>query len=84
MLPLMGEVTMPEVTIEEAVAQLPHLIEQLGNSDCEVVITRDQQPVAKLVGVPKNRPRPRFGSASGQVVIHADFDAPIEDFADYQ
>lgn len=75
---------MPEVTIEEAAAQLPRLIETLSQCGDEIVITQDQRPVARLVGVTDTRPRPHFGSARGEVVIREDFDAPLEDFADYQ
>jgi antitoxin (DNA-binding transcriptional repressor) of toxin-antitoxin stability system len=39
---------MSTVTIEEAQAKLPELIEQLGIGD-EIVITRGAHPVAKLV-----------------------------------
>ncbi len=72
--------------IEIAAAQidLAELIEAAKNGD-EVVITRDHLPVAKLVAVPgeKPRPRPKFGSAKGEFVMADDFDAPLEDFKEY-
>ena len=39
---------MPTLTLEEAQAQLVNLIEQLHPGE-EVVITRDQNPVARLI-----------------------------------
>jgi len=40
---------MTTVTLEEAQAQLPKLIDQLQGG-MEIIITRDQRPVARLVG----------------------------------
>ena len=47
-----------------------------------MVIARDNKPLLRLVpvGVPSRAP----GSAKGRVAIAADFDAPLEDFADYR
>jgi antitoxin (DNA-binding transcriptional repressor) of toxin-antitoxin stability system len=40
--------------------------------------------VVDLVPVPQTpHPRPKFGSAQGRVHIAPDFDAPLDDFADY-
>ena len=40
--------------------------------------------VVDLVPVPNTpRPRPKFGSARGRVHMESDFDAPLDDFADY-
>lgn len=75
---------MPTVTIEEAQAQLPELIEQLHPGE-EIVITRDQQPVARLVGEakPERKPR-RAGTMKGSVLYMApDFNAPLEEFKEY-
>ena len=75
---------MPTLTLEEAQAQLVNLIEQLHPGE-EVVITRDQNPVARLIreGVPSPRPR-QLGTLKGTVRYMApDFDAPLDDFKDY-
>jgi antitoxin (DNA-binding transcriptional repressor) of toxin-antitoxin stability system len=71
------------VTVQEAQAQLPKLIEQLHPGE-EIVIMRDQQPVARLVGATPQPPRPRqLGTMKGSVLTMApDFDAPLEDFKD--
>ena len=48
---------MTTVTIEEAQARLSELIDHLGPGE-ELVIVRNQQPVAKLVGEPTVTRRP--------------------------
>lgn len=35
------------------------------------------------VNAPSNRPKPVFGSAKGMFKLADDFDAPLEDFAEY-
>jgi antitoxin (DNA-binding transcriptional repressor) of toxin-antitoxin stability system len=69
---------MHRVTIEEAQAKLPELIAKLAPGE-EVVITRDEQPVARLVGEPRRVRKPRQpGSAKGKILYMADdFDAPL-------
>jgi antitoxin (DNA-binding transcriptional repressor) of toxin-antitoxin stability system len=72
------------VTLQEAQAHLPRLIEQLSPGE-EVVITRDHEPIARLVAVPRpiRQPRP-LGTMRGTVLRMApDFDEPLEDFKEY-
>ncbi len=59
---------MPTVTLEEAQAQLPQLIEQLHPGE-EIDITRDEKPVARLVGegTPSRQPR-QLGTLKGTVL----------------
>jgi antitoxin (DNA-binding transcriptional repressor) of toxin-antitoxin stability system len=73
---------MTRVAVDVAQKKLPSLIDDvlLGR---HVLITRDQKPVAELVPVRSARPRPKFGSAKGLVSLSSDFDAPMEDFAEY-
>jgi antitoxin (DNA-binding transcriptional repressor) of toxin-antitoxin stability system len=75
---------MPSVTIEEAQSRLPDLIESLAPGE-ELVITKDQQPVAKLAkeSVPAPPNKRRAGSAAGQVWMAPDFDEPLEEFREY-
>ena len=74
---------MPTVTIEEAQAKLRELIDGLAPGE-EVIITRNQQPVAKLVGQQRPMRKPRQpGSAKGKLVILAEDDAHLEDFKEY-
>ena len=74
---------MNTVTIEEAQAKLSELIDKLAPGE-EVIITRNEQPVATLVGQqrPIRKPR-RPGSAKGKRVILAEDDGHLEDFKDY-
>lgn len=74
---------MPTVTIEEAQAKLRELIDGLALGE-EVIITRNQQPVAKLVGQQRLMRKPRRpGSAKGKLVILTEDDAHLEDFKEY-
>jgi antitoxin (DNA-binding transcriptional repressor) of toxin-antitoxin stability system len=71
------------VTIEEAQARLPELIDRL-TAGGELTITRGQSPVAKLI-LPSTlcrQPR-KAGSARGLLTILHDDDEHLEDFADY-
>lgn len=70
------------VDLEKAKASLPDLLEAARHGE-EVVLTRDEQPVAKIVSLMPEPARPRFGSASGLVTMADDFDAPLEDFNEY-
>lgn len=70
------------VTLEEAKARLAELIDQLAPGD-EIVITRQQQPVAKLVSSrPARKPR-QPGSGQGMLTIVSDDDEHLEDFKEY-
>ena len=75
---------MSTVSIEEAQAHLPELIDKLQAGE-EIVITRDRQPVAKLLGqAPVACPPRQPGSLKGTVLYMApDFDAPLEEFKEY-
>jgi prevent-host-death family protein len=72
------------ITLEEAQAKLKDLIDKLAPGE-EVVITHNEQPVAKLVGTPLPLRQPRQpGTLRGTVLYMApDFDAPLEDFKEY-
>ena len=74
---------MPVVTIEEAQARLPELIEHLA-ADEELVITKNEKPIARLLteDKPKRQPR-RAGSAKGMLTILSDDDEHLKDFAEY-
>ena len=72
------------ITVEKAQAMLKELIGKLAPGE-EVVITDNQQPVAKLVAMPEVSRKPRQpGTLRGTVLYMApDFDAPLEDFKEY-
>jgi antitoxin (DNA-binding transcriptional repressor) of toxin-antitoxin stability system len=76
---------MTNVTIQEAQAKLPDLIHGLQPGD-EVVITENDQPVAKLMSestkpTPGLRPPPSLGK--GCLTIVSEDDEHLQDFADY-
>ena len=75
---------MTVVTIEEAQAQLPELIDKLKPGE-EVVITRNGQALAKLVGWPPAVRQPQLPGRAKDTILHMadDFDAPLEDFQEY-
>lgn len=71
------------VSIEEAQAKLPELIDHLASGE-QLVITRNSRPIARLIAQesPKRKAR-KAGSAKGILTIHADDDEHLKDFADY-
>lgn len=77
---------MSYVTIEDAHSQLAQLVDQVSKGE-EVIVVRDDKPIAKLVPLPAEEPKPKrpgFGSGKDDILYMADdFDAPLEDFKDY-
>ena len=73
---------MTQITLTEASQNLSELIEAALKGE-EIVITRENQPVVKLVPVSLVKRRPLFGSAKDLITISDDFDEPLEDFKDY-
>lgn len=71
------------VTVEEAQAQLAELIARLVPGE-EIVITRGEQPIAKLVGQKAVGRQPRQpGSAKGKLIIRTEDDEHLKDFKEY-
>jgi antitoxin (DNA-binding transcriptional repressor) of toxin-antitoxin stability system len=71
------------ISIEEAQAKLPDIIGRLGPGE-EVVIIKDDQPVAKLVRQQKAARQPRQpGSAKGILIINVEDEEHLEDFKEY-
>lgn len=75
---------MSSLTVQEAQATLSELIHNLKPGD-EVVITDNDQPVARLVSAEQQPKVPRQpGTLRGTVKYMApDFDAPLDDFREY-
>ena len=73
---------MATVTIQEAQAKLPDLIHNLSPGD-EVVITENNQPVAKLVASPGQKPRPQPGRGKGMLTILVEDEERLEHFKEY-
>ena len=74
---------MASVTIEDAQANLPHLIESLTPGE-EVVITRDGQPLAQVRKAERTSWPCKAGSyRKADFWMAQDFDAPLDDFKEY-
>jgi antitoxin (DNA-binding transcriptional repressor) of toxin-antitoxin stability system len=71
------------VNIHEAKTHLSRLIQEALDGE-EIVIARGNDPVVRLVLVESARPKRSLGWAKGQVTMAPDFDAPLDDFANYQ
>ena len=72
------------ISVEDAQSRLKELIDNLPPGE-EIVITENQQPVAKLIGERPARPtRPAPGLGRGSILYMApDFDAPLEEFREF-
>ena len=74
---------MATVPLEEAQAKLADLIHRLAPGE-EVVITENDQPVARIVSAAVKTPQRTLGTLRGTVLYLApDFDAPLDDFKEY-
>jgi len=75
---------MTKISIRDAQDKLSELIHKLSPGE-EVIITEDDQPVARLTlaAPPERKPR-LLGTLKGTVLYMApDFDAPLDDFKEY-
>jgi len=73
---------LPTISMEEVQATLPDIISKLGPGE-EVVITKDDQPVAKLQSLAAAQPQPRFGSCKGMLTVVTEDEEHLEDFKEY-
>jgi prevent-host-death family protein len=74
---------MRQFNIHEAKARLSELIQKAMLGE-EVIIARDNKPVAKIVALRPLKIRRKLGTAKGKVLyIAPDFNAPLDDFKDY-
>lgn len=74
---------MSELTIEEAQARLPQLLQELTPGE-EVVITREGKPVGRLLPPELPKGVPILGRGKGKV-LHYDHEdkSHLEDFKEY-
>jgi antitoxin (DNA-binding transcriptional repressor) of toxin-antitoxin stability system len=71
------------VTLDEATAKLRELISKLAPGD-EVVITENEQPVAKLVSQRSPVASPRTpGNCKGMITLLGEDEEHLKDFAEY-
>lgn len=76
------ENSMQTVTIQEAQACLPQLLERLQPGE-ELTITQQGQPLAQVKKAERGSWPCKAGSAKGKIHLAADFDAPLADFKEY-
>jgi antitoxin (DNA-binding transcriptional repressor) of toxin-antitoxin stability system len=73
------------VSVEEAQKRLADLLAVVVGGE-EVVNSKNDVPISRIVAMPTQEPyqSPRiFGQFAGRIHIADDFDAPLEDFAEY-
>ena len=71
------------VNMHDAKTHLSKLVKESLEGE-EIVIARDNTPLVKLVPVRAAATERRLGGCPGLVVrMDEDFDAPLDDFADY-
>jgi antitoxin (DNA-binding transcriptional repressor) of toxin-antitoxin stability system len=74
---------MTSLPLLQVQAQLPELIHQLAPGD-EVVISENDQPVARILPPRPAQVSRKLGSLSGTVLYMApDFNAPLEELKEY-
>lgn len=71
------------VDVKDLESRALELVDQAAGGE-EVVLTRNGEPIAKLIPFTGTRPvKRRAGSAKGLIEMADDFDAPLEDFREY-
>ena len=73
---------MYQVKLEEAKSRLLTLINAAIKGEKVLIWTDDHQAV-QIVPIEPPKRRPQFGSAKGLIEMADDFDAPLQDFAEY-
>ena len=73
---------MIQVKIHEAKTHFSKLIQKVTEGE-EIVISKGNKPVAKLVKIPELEHKRKLGSAKGKIKIAEDFNEPLEDFKEY-
>jgi antitoxin (DNA-binding transcriptional repressor) of toxin-antitoxin stability system len=73
---------MMTVSIPEAQATLPEIVEKLKPGE-EVILTDNQQPVAKLIPFAPAAGQPVFGSCRGKLVVISEDEEHLEAFNEY-
>ncbi|MEX1229660.1 MAG: type II toxin-antitoxin system prevent-host-death family antitoxin [Planctomycetaceae bacterium] len=74
---------MTTVSLTEAQSKLSELVHQLTPGQ-EVVITENNQPIARLLPAHPPKPHRTLGTLRGTVVhVAPDCDAPLDDFKEY-
>lgn len=70
------------INIHEAKTRLSQLLQQVEEGD-EIIISRANKPIAKLVAYREKAQQRRLGEAKGMVEIMPDFEQLPEDFLEH-
>jgi prevent-host-death family protein len=70
-----------KVSVYEAKSKLSQMINAALEGE-EVIITRNGEETVQLVRANSNKKRNWIGMYEGQIVLHDDFDDPLDDFED--
>ena len=73
---------MQNVDINQAKQYLPELVDKIASGN-EIVITKSGIPIAKIIGISKQKKYRKPGTAKGLIKMADDFDQPLEDFMEY-
>ena len=73
---------MQRMTLEDAQSHLAEIIDNLTPGE-EVVLTRGDKPVARILAVAAEPPDPVPGRGKGMLTIISEDDDHLEDFAEY-
>ena len=66
------------IALDDAVLRLPELVTRAAEGE-QIVIARDEHPLAKLIPFGEVEGDRTFGQARGRVHISEDFDEPLPD-----
>lgn len=73
---------MQTISLQVAQTQLAEIIDNLPPGE-EIVIIRDELPIATIRGMQRSIPQPIPGRCRGMLVIIKDDDEHLKDFAEY-
>jgi antitoxin (DNA-binding transcriptional repressor) of toxin-antitoxin stability system len=73
---------MRTITVQDAQSHLTEIIDKLAPGE-EVVLTRDNRAVARIVGESPARPHPIPGRCRGMLTIVSEDDEHLKDWAEY-
>jgi antitoxin (DNA-binding transcriptional repressor) of toxin-antitoxin stability system len=73
---------MQTITIEEAQSHLAEIIDNLNPGE-EVVLMKENTPVARIVAGPGEKPHPVPGRGKGMLTVISEDDEHLKDFAEY-
>jgi antitoxin (DNA-binding transcriptional repressor) of toxin-antitoxin stability system len=73
---------MPTVSLQEAQARLPNLIADLKPGE-ELVVTQDDKPVARIVGVDAGSKKRIAGRGKGKLISYIEDNEYLKEFKEY-